>query len=150
MRVTKPEGFFIVLGVFILLFTGFSFFHTPTSPPKTIADSPTGFQFEIADTPELRVQGLSGRKDVPENYGMLFVFGFDVVPPFWMKDMFVPIDILWITKEGAIVGIERVVEPNTYPQTFSPPIPIRYVLETRANEAEKQEWEVGMQIWLPY
>jgi uncharacterized membrane protein (UPF0127 family) len=149
MRVTKTTTTFIVLGVFVVLLGGMYFFHDATSPQKTTVQSPTDFQFEIANTTEARTHGLSGRTEVPENYGMLFVFDFDLTPTFWMKDMFVPIDILWITKEGEIVGIEKAVEPSTYPKTFSPSAPIRYVLETRAGEAERQGWEVGTRIWLP-
>ncbi len=45
------------------------------------------FRFEMADSPEERVQGLSGRRDVPSNYGLLFVFEEAGSPGFWMKDM---------------------------------------------------------------
>ncbi len=149
MRVTKVTTSLIVLGAFALLLGGIYFFHTPTPPQKTLLESPAGFAFEIANTPELRVLGLSGRSDVPESYGMLFTFDFDVTPSFWMKDMLVPIDILWISSEGEIIGFETAVEPSTFPEKFYPPSPIRYVLETRAGEAERQGWEVGTRIWLP-
>src|SRR3989344_4302445 len=52
---------------------------------------------EIGDEEAERAQGLSGRKSLAENEGMLFVFGGkDVKPAFWMKDMLMPIDIIWI------------------------------------------------------
>lgn len=51
---------------------------------------------EIADTPEKQVQGLSGRKELPEGRGMLFLFKQADVLTFWMPNMNFPIDILYI------------------------------------------------------
>lgn len=108
------------------------------------------FKFEIADSQEERVQGLSGRREVPPNYGLLFVFDEPGRPGFWMKDMYVPIDIIWLSEDGTILGIEEAVSPSTYPQAFYPPEPVSLVLETRAYEARAQGWEVGTQIALPF
>ncbi|HWH16389.1 MAG TPA: DUF192 domain-containing protein [Candidatus Paceibacterota bacterium] len=110
----------------------------------------TPFRFELADSPEERVQGLSGRRDVPSNYGLLFVFEESGSPGFWMKDMHVPIDIIWLAEDGTILGIEEAVSPDTYPQAFYPPRPVKLVLETRAYEARAQGWEVGSRVPLPF
>lgn len=66
-----------------------------------------------------------------------------------MKDMLVPIDIIWLSDEGAILGIEEAVTPESYPDVFYPPSPVRYVLETRAGEARRMGWEAGTTIILP-
>ncbi len=149
MRVTQPLLVSVVLIVLIAVLGALFFFHNATSLQKNTVNSPAGFTFETAATTEARILGLSGRSEIPENYGMLFVFDMDVTPAFWMKDMLVPIDIIWISKDGEIVGIESEVQPSTYPNTFSPAVPIRYVLETRAGEAARQGWEQGTKIWLP-
>lgn len=148
MRRTLPPRELTVILVFLFVFLNIFVFHA-TPPSKKTFNSPTGFQFEIADTEELRSKGLSGRTNIPENYGMLFVFNSDVIPSFWMKDMLVPIDIIWISKDGEIVGILPNVSPATFPATFSPDTSIRYVLETKAGEAKRQGWEVGTRVWLP-
>lgn len=140
----------LALSVFVVFFVP-SFFHAPTplvTQNETI-DSPADFKFEIVDTVEARAQGLSGRSHIPENYGMLFVFDQDDVYGFWMKDMLVAIDILWIDSNGVLVGIEKNVAPDTYPAAFYPPQPIRYVLETAVGESERQKWMLGMRISLP-
>lgn len=84
---------------------------------------------DIADSPEERMQGLSGRERLQLDSGMLFVFDQPTDPNFWMKDMNFPIDILWVDVNGVIVGFEENIEPSTYPQTFSPPVQVQYVLE---------------------
>ncbi len=63
-------------------------------------------RFEVVTTQAAQAQGLGGRSDVPENYGMLFVFPTDQRVGFWMKDMQVPIDIIWLSDTGAVLGIE--------------------------------------------
>jgi len=103
----------------------------------------TPLSLEIADTPDTQAQGLSGREEVPEGYGMLFVFDRKDRHGFWMKDMLVPIDIFWLTDTGYILGIEKQVQPATYPTIFYPEKPVRYVLETRAGHADALSLSIG-------
>ncbi len=104
---------------------------------------------EIADSPEERMQGLSGRKEIPDDYGMLFIFSTPGSYGFWMKDMETSIDIAWIGDEGEILGVERSVAPSTYPTSFYPPVPVRYVLETRAGLMEERGWATSTVLDLP-
>lgn len=106
-------------------------------------------QIEYARTPEAQAQGLSGRAQIPPDYGMLFVFPAAGRYGFWMKDMLVPIDIIWIREDGVIVGREDSVSPDTYPKIFTPPEPVRAVLEVRAGESRKLGYEVGTKLALP-
>ena len=103
---------------------------------------------EIADSPAERAQGLSGR-EVPQDYGLLFIFPEVGTPGFWMKDMLVPIDIVWLAEDFTIVGIAADVAPSTYPKTFEPPVPVRYVLEVAAGESVRKGWSVGTKLSLP-
>lgn len=108
-----------------------------------------GMRFEVVDTPEERELGLSGRTHVEDGYGMLFVFEEVDTPGFWMKDMQVPIDIIWLSDDGTILGIEENVSPSTYPSVFYAPAPLRLVLETKAGHAKEAGWSVGTHIALP-
>jgi len=101
---------------------------------------------EVADTPEKRTQGLSGRESVPDDYGMLFIFDENAKHGFWMKDMRAPIDIIWIAENSVIVHIEHEVEPSTYPNVFTPQAPALYVLETKAGYAKEHGWSEGMSV----
>ncbi len=105
--------------------------------------------FEIADTTEKREQGLSGRTDIPHDYGMLFIFPKKGDYGFWMKDMKEPIDILWLDDNGEILKIDASVSPDTYPTAFHPPVPVRHVLEMRAGESALKGFFVGSRITLP-
>jgi hypothetical protein len=61
---------------------------------------------------------------------MLFVFEKPGRYGFWMPDMHYPIDILWLDDQYSVVAAARSVAPESYPDTFMPPVPARYVLET--------------------
>lgn len=113
------------------------------------ADALEGFVFEVRDTPAGREQGLSGRESVPPGYGMLFVFERPDRYGFWMKDMRVPIDIVWLSDTGVVLGIEEAARPESFPTVFYPPAPVRFVLETRAGEARARGWGIGTDLALP-
>ncbi len=101
---------------------------------------------EIADRPEQRALGLSGRASLRENEGMLFVFEKEGDYGFWMKDMNFPIDIIWIDKERRIVGAEPDVSPDTYPKTFFPPTQVLYVLETPSGFLAENNIQIGAEV----
>jgi uncharacterized protein len=95
------------------------------------------FYVDLADTDEERRQGLSGRESLSETDAMLFVFDADGRYSFWMKDMLIPIDMIWLDSGKRIVHIERNVPAESYPQTYGPSSPTRYVLEVQAGMADK-------------
>ncbi|MBU1293013.1 DUF192 domain-containing protein [Patescibacteria group bacterium] len=140
----------LIIGI---LFGGIFFVATrvqaPAPPAATQVETSASFTYEIVSTDATREQGLSGRTSIPENYGMLFVFPQKDLHGFWMKDMQFAIDMIWIRDDGTIIGIEQEATPESFPQSFFPPEPVRYVLETVPGEAERQGWTIGTQIELP-
>ncbi|MBP9717356.1 MAG: DUF192 domain-containing protein [Candidatus Pacebacteria bacterium] len=97
----------------------------------------------IATTDETRALGLSNTTALPTDIVKLFVFATDERWSFWMKDMAYSIDIIWVTATGTVVHIEKGVSPATYPDSFSPSVPARYVIETVPGLAESVRLEVG-------
>lgn len=90
---------------------------------------------EIAGTPEARTRGLSGREQLGEKSGLLFIFQESGFYYFHMKDMKFPIDIIWLDDELRVVDITPHLDPRTYPETFSSHRPAQYVLEVNAGFA---------------
>jgi hypothetical protein len=88
---------------------------------------------EIADTPEKRTQGLSGRSWLAKNQGMFFVYDKPDFYSFWMKDMKFPIDIIWINENKKIIDISKNISPDSFPQTFKSQKQAQYVLEVNAG-----------------
>jgi uncharacterized membrane protein (UPF0127 family) len=105
---------------------------------------------KVADSEESREQGLSGVKDFSNFDGMLFVFQSEGTEVFWMKDMLLDLDIVWIDKNKKVIGIEKNVSENTYnsanpddSKLFSSPAPILYVLELPSGSSENLGISVG-------
>ena len=98
---------------------------------------------EIAKTEKDREQGLSGKKNLPTEQGMLFAFDKPDFYSFWMKEMNFPIDIVWLDQGLKIVEITENFEPKTYPQTITSHYPAQYVLEINTKSVEKYGFKIG-------
>jgi len=98
---------------------------------------------EVADTDAERMLGLSGRANLEEGTGLLFVFDRLGKYGFWMKDMNFAIDIAWIDEAGKIVHLESDVVPETYPKVFVPAGEALYVLEVNAGFLATHKINIG-------
>ena len=107
----------------------------------TVVIKGSNFGAEVADNPLKMARGLSGREEIGPDKGMLFAFGSSLLRTFWMKDMLMSIDILWIDK-GKVVGIESSVPPEPGVSSgqlkrYRSPEPVQYVLEIAAGRADE-------------
>jgi uncharacterized protein len=102
----------------------------------------------LADTEELRNQGLSGKKSLLPNEGMLFIFTQKDKYVFWMKDMLFPLDFVWIDDNTIVDMHQNVPIPltNTYPERVTPKIPVNRVLEINAGEIKKNNFKIGNKV----
>lgn len=119
----------------------------PTVPILHIGDM--SIRVEVARSDAERVQGLSGRDSLESLKGLLFIFPEAGYYPIWMKDMNFPIDIVWISEDLEVVDIDREVSPDTYPRSFRPSEPVRYILETNAHYADTFGIRIGQKVTLP-
>ena len=122
---------------------------TVTKPPVPQPEGPTvivgdtAFDVEIAATAAEREQGLSGRDELAPGDGMLFVYAAPSVLTFWMKDMLLPLDFVWIGAGCTVVDIThdvpnppRDAAPAALPR-YSSASPASYNLEINAGEARR-------------
>lgn len=95
------------------------------------------FRVWIADTGERQMQGLMFVRDLPANEGMLFVHDRPRIASMWMKNTFIPLDMLFIDARGRIVTIHE----NTTPHSLDPLSsgqPVLAVLELRGGEVARR------------
>ncbi len=138
-------------------------YYTPIVEPKTVPASATTTRsyFEplipwqigsrvvfasLANTQETRTLGLSYTSELPPDIVKVFIFDTDERWSFWMKEMHYPIDIVWVTASGTVAHIESQVMPETYPESFTPGVPTRYVIETVPGLLDSAGVEVGEAI----
>ncbi|RMG10430.1 MAG: DUF192 domain-containing protein [Deltaproteobacteria bacterium] len=83
---------------------------------------------ELALTGDEKARGLMHRESLPEGRGMLFIFPDEEVRTFWMKNTLIPLDMIFIRKDGTVAGIVHSAEPlTTTPRTVGKAS--KYVLE---------------------
>jgi uncharacterized membrane protein (UPF0127 family) len=142
----KTTASFLLLG-FIFVAWGIHTYSTPRvsgsyAHPLTIGDA--SLQVAFAVTGEEQERGLSGTENLAPGTGMLFVFPAETTPSFWMKDMRYPIDMIWIDASRQVVDSTENALPESYPDTtFSPRVPVRYVLEVPAGFFAEQGIMIG-------
>ncbi|MEX0881334.1 MAG: DUF192 domain-containing protein [Candidatus Saccharimonadales bacterium] len=113
---------------------------------KTVTISSAQIKAEVVQSPAEREKGLSGRRCIEPDKGMLFVFDKPGQYPFWMKDMKFPIDIVWIDASHTVVGLDIDVAPSTYPDAFVSEKPAQYVLELQANRSKDLKIGLGTPV----
>ena len=103
------------------------------------------FSVEIADTEATREKGLMFRKALPEGQGMLFDFQKDQDVSFWMKNTYIPLDMIFIRGDGRILRIAENTEPLST-RTVPSGGPVRAVLEVIGGTAEKMGLAPGDRV----
>ena len=101
------------------------------------ADGTLPFTIELAETPEEQARGLMFRTELDDDSGMLFPFPRERVASFWMKNTVIPLDLLFIRRDGTIESIAA----NAIPYDESPLAsgePVIAVLELRGGLAAEK------------
>lgn len=107
-----------------------------TSLSITTASGTQRFMVEFADTPERRAVGLMHRASMPADHGMLFDFKTDAPVAMWMRNTRIPLDMLFIARDGRIVNIAERTVP--FSETTVPSKgPVRAVLELNGGTSAR-------------
>lgn len=107
------------------------------------------FRVELAESPSQRIQGLQGRRTLEANAGMLFVFDAPSVAAMWMKNTYIPLDMLFLDGVGSIVAIAENTRPMSL-QPIQPPEPVNAVLELNAGTAARLGLKPGDRVLHPF
>lgn len=116
--------------------------------PLTIATEGDAVMFtvEIADTDALRARGLMFRQRLPEDRGMLFDFDAPRPVSMWMKNTYIPLDMLFIRKDGTIAYIAENTVPKSL-DTIGISEPVLAVLELAGGVTKKHGIRAGDKVY---
>lgn len=107
------------------------------------------FKLHIAKSSKDKQIGLSQKKNLPDDYAMIFPFEKPDYYSFWMRNMVFPIDIIFI-KDNSIVTIYPDIKPpasqNDILQIFKPKIPADTVLEIKSGLSQKYDFKEGDKV----
>ena len=103
------------------------------------------FNVEIAKTIQERRTGLMNRKKLLNNEGMLFIFPRENIIQLWMKNTYIPLDVIFISKNKVIVDIKKNMEKLSETIVKSK-VKSRYALEFNAGLINKLNIEIGDKV----
>lgn len=106
----------------------------------------SSIDIEIAKTDESRQQGLMFRTSMEEKQGMLFIFEYEDMQSFWMKNTILPLDILFVNAKKEIVKIHRNTMPFQESPGYESGSPAQYVVEVNAGYCDKYKITEGNKI----
>ena len=96
----------------------------------------------VADTEARQRQGLMFVRDLPAEQGMLFIHTPPRPSAFWMKNTYIPLDMLFVDARGRIVRIYERTTPLSL-EALGVDSPVRAVLELRGGESARRGIRVG-------
>jgi uncharacterized protein len=110
----------------------------PTEPLSiTVSGGQTHvFQVELAKTFEEKAQGLMYRESLAPDGGMLFVYTKELRQAMWMKNTLIPLDMLFIRRNGRIAHIHERAVPGSL-HTISSRGRVLAILELRGGTAAR-------------
>ncbi|HEY1452773.1 MAG TPA: DUF192 domain-containing protein [Roseiarcus sp.] len=107
------------------------------------------FQVEIARDDASRARGLMDRRFMPVDHGMLFEFDREAPEAFWMKDTYIPLDMIFISRAGVVTNIAANAEPLSERAIPSGP-PCMAVLELNGGAAARIGLKLGDKVRHPF
>ena len=100
---------------------------------------------EIADTEYERQTGLMYRKAMEEDQGMLFIYPNEAPRSFYMKNTYIPLDIIFYDKDSTAVSFQENAKPLD--ETSLPSgEPAQFILELNAGKVQEWNIELGDKI----
>ncbi|HYM02460.1 MAG TPA: DUF192 domain-containing protein [Stellaceae bacterium] len=112
------------------------------------ASGPQRFTVELAISPEQQEQGLMFRRTLAADAGMLFEFPDDHPATFWMKNTLIPLDMLFITRDGKVADIHERAVPLSE-AIIESKVPVRAVLELNGGTVSRLGIRAGNLVHHP-
>ncbi|MDD5221425.1 MAG: DUF192 domain-containing protein [Candidatus Pacebacteria bacterium] len=102
------------------------------------------FLVKMAINPSQRARGLMFEQSLDKDRGMLFVYPQSGQYSFWMKNTYIPLDIIWINEDRTVVYINKNTQPCLKDCfNINPLVNAKYVLEVNAGTADLIGLKVG-------
>ncbi len=107
------------------------------------------YQVEVAADEGSREHGLMDRRNMPANHGMLFEFPARAPVTFWMKNTYLPLDMVFIDADGTVRRVYEHATPMS--ETLIPSgVAVVAVLELNAGQARAIKLKPGDKVRFPF
>lgn len=134
----KVNRFFVIFAFLVALILSGCARSDKTGPDDSDFVSATigheVYNLEVAESDSGRAKGLSGRENLDDDAGMLFVFDNSDYHSFWMKDTHITLEIIWLDENLTIVDKKVMVvenDPANPVASYKPQAPALYAIEIK-------------------
>ncbi|HKF73010.1 MAG TPA: DUF192 domain-containing protein [Stellaceae bacterium] len=136
----------VLVGVGFLLFSGPARAQLATfAKSKLVIETAKGnfrFDIELALTPPQMAQGLMYRRTLAADAGMLFDYGDPQPIAMWMKNTFIPLDMIFVARDGRVVDFHERAVPMSL-DTIESKVPAKAVIEVNAGTVARLGIRIG-------
>ncbi len=147
-RTRRPRVAIVVAAsiLLILLIIAVVYDRSKPTPTTEVRINSAVYNLRLADSEAELEKGLSGVGALDSDGGLLMQFTVDNRWGIWMKDMKIPLDIIWLDSAKRVVYIEENVSPQLgTSKIMEPAVPTRYVLELSEGSVKNAGIQVGQQ-----
>jgi uncharacterized membrane protein (UPF0127 family) len=109
---------------------------------------PHSFQTEVADTDPARARGLMFRRHLAADHAMLFVWNAPIEAAMWMKNTYIPLDMLFVAGDGRVVYIATNTKPESL-DVITAGRPVKAVIEVAGGTAARLGIKPGDRVRHP-
>jgi len=127
---------------------GFESFERSAATIETASGAKHHFDIELAVTPRQQAQGLMHRRNLDPEAGMLFVYPRDGPVTMWMKNTLIPLDMLFLARDGRIVQVVKRAVPLSL-ATISSDQAVAGVLEVNGGTVDRLGIAAGDRVIHP-
>lgn len=106
---------------------------------KASGDTISKLDIEFAESEYEHQTGLMYREDMKDSQGMLFLYDSESIRNFYMKNTYIPLDIIYYDSDSSLVSIQKNAQPMEQ-ATLASEGPAQYVLEVNAGLSD--EWQL--------
>jgi uncharacterized protein len=137
----NPYAIPVILMVFVfIVFSFFNIFY-PMIKSRSVYLTIGGgvFNARLATTESERSKGLSGVRELKPNEALLMAFPYESNWSVWMKDMKIPIDVIWLDSQGKVLYIVTDISPDNSDNVIFTPNSdlVKYILEIPAGKVKE-------------
>jgi uncharacterized protein len=145
-----------VLGVVLLLTAASVFADTPDAQldrifPRSVMQIATPdarlhtFNIWVADDDQRRARGLMFVKQIADDDGMLFLYPQAIRAGMWMKNTFIPLDMLFVAADGKVMHVVENTEPQSL-KTIEATSEVIAVIELKGGTAKRLHIAIGARV----
>jgi uncharacterized protein len=113
-----------------------------------MATGEQAISIEVAETMEQKAKGLMFRRSLDDKMGMLFPYGQPQEITMWMKNTYIPLDMVFLTSDGTVHRIAAMTEPFSE-ATVASQGPVSAVLELNGGAAARFGLKAGDKVRHP-